>query len=79
MSRSITHCGHAVSVVKLILSSQLAILELSRSRESRVSGVACVDPTVLSLGLERKFLRFLPFISGNVVSKKLGVESNSNP
>ena len=80
MSRSITHCGHAVSVVKLILSSQLAILELSRSRESRVSGVAsrllCHDLTVLSLGLERNFLRFLPFISGNVISKKLGVESN---
>lgn len=83
MSRSITRCGHAVSVVKLILSSQLAILELSRSRESRASGVGsrllCHDLTVLSLGLERNFLRFLPFISGNVIPKKLGVESNSNP
>lgn len=81
MSRSITHCGHAVSEVKFTLSSQLATLELSRNRESRASGVAsrlpCHDLTVLSLGLERNFLRFLPFISGNVISKKL--ESNSNP
>ena len=54
MSRSITHCGHAASVVRLTLSSQLAILELSRSRESRASGVAsrlpCHDLTVLSRG-----------------------------
>lgn len=82
MSRSITHCGYAASVVRLTLSSQLATLELSRTRELRSSGVAsrlpCHDLTVLSPGLQRNFPRFLPFIS-NVISKNLVLNRTATP